>query len=290
MLLRLAPCLIRSSPGDGVHKPPSPFCKAESKRYMLRPYAYGTVGSRVTCRSGARKPVRMEVGRRQGRNALHRSARSRRAARRDLNWLAGRFGASTCRDEHSFATIYAGCYELPRFRNLEARRSRHGCQYGRRSRCSVALRTNIATRSFYFSVSRWEARRRLSAKWHGVHAQRSAARYAHIGCGDSQQLRSHPGNANCSVHGSPRVRSQSTRWSIAATHTKAARARCSEQAAFIAAELCGVEWSTVADGCAHEQACSSLVRSRGPFSFELVGHLVQQRDVCATAPKRRAES
>jgi hypothetical protein len=276
MHLRLASALpLRSSLGDGVHKAPSPFCKAETKRYMLCPHAYGTDRSGSTCRSGVCRPDRMEVGGRKGHHSLQRSTRSRRAACRALDrHFAGRPGqyhtppvilfeqlafTRTCGDE------------LSQFRNWEAQRSRDDRELGRRSRCATTFRTGPAKRSLSLSVPRWPTDTGFPSQGAGIHAARCSARYALARRSHSRWPRhSNPDDSAGAFHRSSGVRGAAASRTCAASAAEVSRSASRKQAAHDATKLHGDQRRATEYRSAHEQARSSVSRARGlSGSFDL---------------------
>jgi hypothetical protein len=186
MHLRLAPDASRGSPGDGVHKASSPFCKVESKRYMLCPYAYGTDASRLTRRTGVCGADRMEVGRRKWSDPLQRSADSRRSAGGDQHRFARRCVARGA-FEYEFRSSAAD-KPVPQFRDLEASASGDDRQFGRGRRGCITLRPRATTRPFASPLSGRSAVGGLPAKCTDLHLARCVSRFAFI-------ERNHPGPA-----------------------------------------------------------------------------------------------
>jgi hypothetical protein len=271
MLLRLAPDASRSSPGDGVHKPPSPFCKAGTKRYMLCPHAYGTFDSCATCRSGVRRSNRMEVGRRQGRHSLQRSACTRRTARRDLWGVQSRLGQRltlNTLDNHKLTFSRTRGDELSKLRDLETGRSRNDRELGRRRRCAAPLRTAAATRTLSLFVSGWSPRSGLSADGDGIFSARCSARPAFPDRRDSGWPRhAHPGIAYRAFHRTSGISSATARGSCAASTAETTRTRSGQQVAYFAAELRRTQRCAPRDQSTDEQTRSTVVRFGGSSSL-----------------------
>jgi hypothetical protein len=261
---------------------------------MLCPYAYGTVGSRVTCRSGVRKPNRMEVGRRPRRYSLQRSTDTRRAARGDLRRIACGFISIG----NALFLVYvvapsSGRDELSQLRDLEARQSRFDREYWRFRGCASAIRAYFATRTLGSSISRRSTRRRLSRNCTRVHADGSFARNTLPHRRDSRQQQSHPRIAIGQFYCSTRVGSSASGRPSVATDTEAgshaAGPQCQQQVAFVAAKLRRVEWPTAANRSSNEQTCSSVALSEQIASPLSIAILVM-RGAYAAAHMRRTAS
>jgi hypothetical protein len=288
MHLRLASALPqRSSLGDGVHKAPSPFCKAGTKRYMLCPYAYGTVDSRVTCRSGVRRSNRMEVGRRQGRHSLQRSARTRRTACGNL-W---RLTSGLHSPAHAVLVAIGNSstqQSVSKLRNLEARSAGDDREFRRCGGSGAPLRAGNAVRSFSVPVYRRSAGARFPAQRARPHAERSSARISQPSCSYSRQSRK--ANRGITFGGVLRasgIDSSTTSRSRAPATTEATRTRSGQQVAYEAAQLRGTERCEPDDQSADEQTRSTVIRSGG-YSSPADSHCLALRAQFFTARMRRA--
>ena len=265
MHLRLAPAAHTQYSGDGVHKAPSPFCKAEMKRYMLCPHAYAIVDSRVTCRSGVRRPDRVEVGRRQGRYSLQRSASPRCAACGDINRLSRRFHQQYTFSFliFEFAAARPSGVELSQLRNSETRRPGHHSKHRRCGRCAIGLRARIAARSHGLSLSRWSSRAGLSADGSRVRIARRAARAALVASNHSRRSWNEvAGDGASSFHRPTRIRCSAACRPSTSFAAEDAWPTSRQQSSDFATELRCAERRAPSNRSAHEQACSSVAPCR----------------------------
>jgi hypothetical protein len=271
-LLRLAPDASRSSPGDGVHKLPSPFCKAGTKRYMLCPHAYGTFDTCASCRSGVRRSNRMEVGRRQGRHSLQRSACARRTAGRDRRWIQSRFDqrftASNTFTVDNLSLSRACGNELSKLRDLETGRSGNDRQLGRRRRRAAAVRTGDPVWALFVSLSGWASRSGLSPDCDGIFVARCSPRSAFVDrCHSGWSRYSHSGVPDGEFHGSPRICGAAASWTYASTSAEATWTASRQQAADQAAELRCIERRASDRQSPDEQTRSTVIRFGGSSSL-----------------------
>lgn len=194
---------------------------------MLCPHAYGTDRSSATRRSGVRGADRMEVGRRQGRHALQRPTRPRRAANRNLYGLPIRHRVGPTGLEHilgcqayAVATDRSSRRELSQSGNLEAERPGDDRELRRCRRCSNSVRTGSEARALDPALPRQHAGSGLSADGAELQFTERPARDSHPRGRDSRRARHssssvppsyvhRPSGIGCAASGGPHIEATS---------------------------------------------------------------------------------
>jgi hypothetical protein len=259
---------------------------------MLCPHAYGTDASRPTCRSGARRPDRMEVGRRERHHPLQRPTHSGGATSRDLNWIeSGQRQRVTPVDTYDEpACVSASSQQLPKLRNPKTRQRGHHPEFGRGRGRETALRTVIAARTLCSSLLRWPSRSGLLPHCAGIHIAGSCARRTYTHRSDSRPERAAlSGIGASSLHRSSGIFRAAARWPRASS-SPAGKAQGSagwQQTAQDAAQLLRIERCASQGRSAHEQTRSAVAPASG--FHDRVSHRCRAiRGWRIAAPARRA--
>ncbi len=202
---------------------------------MLCCHAYNASTARDARDACLRRPDCLEVGGRQGRDALFGSSR----ARRDSNGTECRFlGARRCDlvfldifDAADFSAERSGT-PLSQLRDLEAGRGRQHHQYRWCSRCEHSNRSGTSARSHGTSVLRWAVGGKRDRIDHGLLSNRDCSRAAHSDCRHQRSKWQAPArNRTCPILGAASVHRQPAgRPGLAPTAETSPAHRCSEQA------------------------------------------------------------
>jgi hypothetical protein len=247
---------------------------------MLWCHAYNASNARDPRDARFRGPDRLEVGRRQRRDALFGSSRSRCHAHGVECWLHSWIGGTGASDEcaRGFATEPAGRGSpLRQFRNMEAGGRGHHPEYRWDSGCECADRTRIAPGTFRRLVLGRPPCRRSLEHEHGILFVRGAAGRTSLDRRDHRLSGGAcSGNRAGELHRTPSLHCESAGWARVTQSTQATspRRRSVEQAPYESAIICSVKWRATshqsidqstgkagADACTGKALASSSIPS-----------------------------